>query len=94
METALRTFKRKDGAVATVYQDTDCEGPRDWDNIGTLKTWHNRYNWSDKDAPNIDAEDFAAWAKENRVIVSLPVFLYDHSGLSMSCGSFGDPWDS
>lgn len=28
------------------------------------------------------------------VLVWLPLYLYDHSGLTMSTGSFGDPWDS
>jgi hypothetical protein len=26
--------------------------------------------------------------------VILPLYLYDHSGISISTGSFGDPWDS
>lgn len=27
-------------------------------------------------------------------MVRLPVFLFDHSGLALSTGDFGDPWDS
>ena len=27
-------------------------------------------------------------------MVWLPLYLYDHSGITMSTGSFGDPWDS
>jgi hypothetical protein len=27
-------------------------------------------------------------------LVILPLYLYDHSGISISTGSFGDPWDS
>ena len=30
----------------------------------------------------------------DKQFISLPVFLMDHSGLSVSTGSFGDPWDS
>jgi hypothetical protein len=34
----------------------------------------------------------AKWLRENLVI--LPLYLYDHSGLSISTGSFSCPWDS
>ena len=30
----------------------------------------------------------------DEVTVSLPLHLYDHSGITMSTGSFNDPWDS
>lgn len=30
----------------------------------------------------------------NKHFYVLPLYLYDHSGLSMSTGSFSDPWDS
>ena len=42
--------------------------------------------------PEIDAAKVAKLLKENYVI--LPLFLMDHSGISISTGSFNDPWDS
>lgn len=42
------------------------------------------------------AEAFVACLKEKALeqYMILPLFLYDHSGLSMSTRSFHDPWDS
>jgi len=34
------------------------------------------------------------WAIIRKHAVILPLYLYDHSGLSISTNSFGDPWDS
>ena len=31
---------------------------------------------------------------ERKGIVYLPLYLYDHSGITMSCGAFSCPWDS
>ena len=31
---------------------------------------------------------------ERKGIVYLPLYLYDHGGITMSCGSFSCPWDS
>ena len=31
-----------------VEQDTDCEGPREWDNLGTMVCFHTRYNLGDE----------------------------------------------
>lgn len=48
--------------------------------------------------------EFWEWQDENEEwhqakgsvsgIVSLPLYLYDHSGISMSCSEFSDKWDS
>lgn len=38
-------------------------------------------------------EQINAWIKKEKPEV-LSLYLYDHSGISMSCNSFGDPWDS
>lgn len=41
---------------------------------------------------NIKQEDLQAYIDKHFVV--LPLYLYDHSGLSMSTGSFGCSWDS
>ncbi len=35
-----------------------------------------------------------AWAIVNKHFVILPLYLYDHSGITMSTGAFSCPWDS
>ena len=34
--------------VLTIEQDPDTESPREWDNLGTMVCWHNRYDLGDK----------------------------------------------
>jgi hypothetical protein len=45
-----------------------------------------------KDGFDRETEDL--WEEVKKQIIVLPLYLYDHSGLSMSYGSFNDPWDS
>jgi len=60
--------------------------------------WEERYG----DKP-WDYKEQQEWVREQRLMiqeefektyVSLPLYLYDHSGLSMSTSSFSCPWDS
>jgi hypothetical protein len=78
--------------VVKVHHDENAESPREWDNLGVMACWHRRYNLGDVQPK----EDPAEWFKENAPegSVVLPLYLYDHSGLTMSTGSFGDKWDS
>lgn len=41
---------------------------------------------------DIPAEHLAACIEKHYVV--LPLYLYDHSGITMSCSPFGCPWDS
>lgn len=95
------------GHYIKIYRDDDAESPRSWDNAGTMVCWHNRYNLGDKnghdfarDVPeeagvevNDSPEGLEAYLKDHKAI-SLPLYLYDHGGVTMKCGPFGDPWDS
>jgi hypothetical protein len=83
-----------------VVQDSCGEDPRGWDNLGTMVCFHNRYNLGDKHS--YDADDYSGWEEmkkailkeEGRGTVILPLYLYDHSGISMSTGAFSCRWDS
>ena len=93
---------------AQIVTDDSSDSPRDWDNLGTMVCFHNRYNLGDlgkrgcvgkEDNFFWGIEDFNEWVKENKnnISVMLPLFLYDHSGISMSTGQeypFNDMWDS
>lgn len=83
-----------------VSQDTNPENPRtSWDNLGTMVCFHNRYDLGDKHEYN--SNDYNSWKelfkaidkKENACII-LPLYLYDHSGITMKTSSFNDRWDS
>jgi hypothetical protein len=79
-------------AIKLVY-DTDAESPREWDNLGTITAEHRRYDFSDTDSIPIERfEDIVS--KKTSDYLYLPVYMYDHSGVSLSTSPFSCPWDS
>ena len=81
------------GYTIEVKQDEIPESPREWDNLGTMVCFHNKYNLGDKH--EITSSDFNSWnevenhlKKENDIAIILPLYLYDHSGLRIKIGSF------
>lgn len=74
-----------------VIQDTDPESPRSWDNLGVMVCWHRRYKLGDQQ-PTQEPHEWFKEVPDDSVV--LPLYLMDHSGISISTGSFGDPWDS
>lgn len=75
--------------TAKIVQDTDPESPREWDNLGTMVCWHRNYRLGDEQ-PKCDPDEYEI--PEGSEV--LPLYLYDHSGITMSTGAFGCPWDS
>jgi hypothetical protein len=74
-----------------IMQDEDSESPRDWDNIGTMVCWHRKYHLGDEQ-PKVDPSVFINQLPSDTII--LPLYLYDHSGLAISCSPFSCSWDS
>lgn len=94
----MDTYKLKGGKYLKVIQDENAADPRDWDNLGTMACFHKRYSLGDKDR-GYDSKDYNSWkemfkaiAKKNAII--LPLYLYDHSGITISTKPFSCPWDS
>ena len=89
-----------------IYQDDDQINPiQEWDMLGSFVCWHrhydlcskdvstNRYNTSKEQEYFESLDDFKNWLKENPAIV-LPIFLYEHSGITIRTTTFNDRWDS
>jgi hypothetical protein len=76
-----------------VMADSDPESPREWDNLGTMVCWHSRYNLGDVDG-NREYESPEAFLEEIGDAIVLPLYLYDHSGITMNTTGFSCPWDS
>lgn len=80
-------------------EDGDFHDPRDWDNLGKMICFHNRYGLGDKTP--ISHAEFDSWdemeaylVKEYKAEVILPLYLYDHSGITMNTTGFSCGWDS
>ena len=86
--------------ILKIEQDQDPMNPRtEFDNCGKMVCFHKRYTLGDKH--DLNADDFDDWGEmaehlktEYQAAVILPLYLYDHGGISMSTGSFSCPWDS
>lgn len=87
------------GFTIKIHPTEDPDSPRDWDNLGRMICFHRRYTLGDKHEFN--ASDYSGWdenekeiGKELGAVVSLPIYMYDHSGQTISTSPFSCPWDS
>lgn len=88
----------KDNIRLEIYREQEPMNPREWDNRGIMKCAHKRYNLGDE---QIESSQFKGWDEiekylynEEEAIVVLPLYLYDHSGITISTTPFHCPWDS
>jgi len=83
------------GYTIEIHPDHCGESPREWDNLGVMYCWHRRYGLGDKDAqPPCDSACVARINGMETAVVVLPLYLYDHSGITMNTTGFSCPWDS
>jgi len=83
-----------------IEQDNDPMNPRtEWDNITTMICFHRNYNLGDK--TELKSSQFDSWGElkehiesEYKVLMIKPLYLFDHSGITISTSSFNDRWDS
>lgn len=98
----LETDKKIDlGNNMTIefLRDDQNESPREWDNLGVFVNCNNQYLIGDD---NIHFDDYDRSIKtylENQDlklddVVLLPVFMYDHSGITINTVGFSCGWDS
>ncbi len=78
------------GCTIRIEQDEDAESPRDGSNLGTMACVHRRYDLGDVQFQT--AADLEASIPADAI--RLPLYLYDHSGLTMATRPFSCPWDS
>lgn len=87
---------RKGDIYALIIQDQDALNPfEDWDTLGTLVTWHRSYGFGGVDGQKEYGDPKELEDKLNKEgLVYLPVYLFDHSGLTVRTRPFGCKWDS
>ena len=96
MSVSNEVITTKGLKVEFYYSDDD---PREWDNITKMVCFHNNYNLGDEHDYNKD--DFNSWEElkeaiesNENVLAIKPLYLYDHSGQTISTSPFSCKWDS
>jgi hypothetical protein len=82
--------------TAVIYYDPEPINPRkDWDGqLAILVCWHRRMKLGDKTLPEGCSEEELRENVDEEILAILPLYLYDHSGITMSTKPFGCSWDS
>ena len=82
-----------------IIPDEEPQSPREWDNLGTMVCFHNRYSLGDDHS--YSHQDYSGWEEMKKAIIRnenagviLPLYLYDHSGITMNTTGFSCRWDS
>lgn len=97
-------YKLPGNRVLTIVHDEHAESPREMgDMLGTMVCLHPRYDLGDKDKHNYHYADYIGRGigallkdikRDHKPLAILPLYLLDHSGLSISTADFNDRWDS
>lgn len=84
-----------------ISYDDSAESPRDWCNMGIMACEHRRYDLGDTEVPRPDFNNYENWDEYKQAliddfgaIVILPLYPYDHSGITMATSPFNCRWDS
>ena len=85
------------GFIIEVHTEADPLNPRaEYDNVGHMVCWHPDYLLGDEQVSRTEHEEAQERVKEIEKSggIVLPLFLYDHSGITMNTTGFSCPWDS
>ena len=103
MEYPIKTIQHN-GFTININYDIGAESPREWCNLGLIVGNHRHYNLVDDCNPyggeyGSYESDFKVYLKKSHKesidnVVALPVYLYDHSGITLNTTGFSCRWDS
>jgi len=79
-----------------IYHDEDPINPREFENLSKMIFFHKKYNLGDKH--NYISNNYNSWEELKNdikdVAIIKPVYMYDHSGITISLNKFSCPFDS
>lgn len=100
-DTVIDTYRRQKNPytvqVLEIYPDKYYEDPREWGGWSKMICFHSRYNLDDKHdykTPSDFKEHIECLEEDGEEIYMLPLYLYDHSGITMNTTGFRCIWDS
>lgn len=83
---------KKTNQVLEIHTDDDAESPRQWDNLGKMLCKHRNYLLGDVQVES--ADEVNQILEDDEAVIQMPLYLIDHSGISMSTNDYNDKWDS
>lgn len=87
--SAIETYEHE-GVEIKIYQDEDPPNPREDDQLAVLYCWHPDYKLGDEQFTRNDHDSMTDviefLSTERKAVVIVPLFLLDHSGITMSAG--------
>lgn len=89
------------GHHINIYYDESPESPREWSNLGTFYTAHRHYRPEKEFDEHFDINEVCVDGRPGhfrkaflRDYIALNIYLYDHSGQTISSSPFSCRWDS
>lgn len=99
MSTPYETYELGEYKLEIIPDDTP-SNPRGDFNLTTMVCFHKRYNLGDE-GHGFRHGDYQSWQemradiiKRTKARVIKPLYMYDHSGITVSTSPFRCPWDS
>ena len=96
----METVNYKGFKIEITSDDCPLNPRTDWDNGSTMVCQHGRYSLGDENH-GVDLDGCNNWADVKQAIIDqknpiaiLPLYLYDHSGITMNTTGFSCGWDS
>jgi len=90
----VEKFVVRPGVTVAIYTDTAPFDPREeYEHLATFVCWHPRLKLGDRQVQRMTEDELMRSTNEGFKAV-LPVYLYEHGGVTMSTAPFGDAWDS
>lgn len=97
MGNTIKTYTTESGKKIEIHYSTG--DSRSWDNLTKMICFHNRYSLGDEHDYNHN--DYSGWDEMKNAIVKnedaaiiKPLYLYDHSGITIATSPFSCRWDS
>jgi len=90
----MNNNERYKGYLIVLEQENDPVNPREDENLGTMLCIHRNYLLGDD--PKASREEILDYleGRKQDIAISLPLYLYDHGGITMNTTGFSCPWDS
>jgi len=88
---------KHNGFTVTIYFDPEPLNPRtDYDNYTTLACWHRRANLGDEQIESMSAKELIKRVRDkgDKILALVPLYLYQHSGMTMNTTGFSCGFDS